>query len=91
MKAFRVITVTKGKARLSVMTGETIDEIRNKLCNTEEEIEIKEITKSLRLDLCEISEALRYYDIDRLAQLLVMAILENYDNVSFQVVPNVET
>ncbi|MBE5744349.1 MAG: hypothetical protein E7358_06565 [Clostridiales bacterium] len=83
MKAFRVITVTKGKARLSVITGETIDEIRNKLCNTEEEIEIKEITKSLRLDLCEISEALRYYDIDRLAQLLVMAILENYDNVSF--------
>ncbi len=83
MKAFRVITVTKGKARLSVMTGETIDEIRNKLCNTEEEIEIKEITKSLRLDLCEISEALRYYDIDRLAQLLVMDILENYDNVSF--------
>lgn len=83
MKAFRVITVTKGKARLSVMTGETIDEVRNKLCNTEEEIEIKEITKSLRLDLCEISEALRYYDIDRLAQLLVMAILENYDNVSF--------
>ncbi len=83
MKAFRVITVTKGKARLSVMTGETIDEVRSKLCSIEEEIEIKEITKSLRLDLCEISEALRYYDVDRLAQLLIMAILENYDNVSF--------
>lgn len=83
MKAFRVITVSKGKARLSVMIGENVEEIRNNILDFEEEIEIKEITKSLRLDLCEISEALKYFDVNELAQLLIISILEKYDNVSY--------
>ena len=83
MKAFRVITVNKGKARLSVMIGENLEEVKNNVLNFEELIEIKEITEKLRLDLCEVSEALKYFDINELAQLLIMAILEKYDNVSY--------
>ena len=83
MKAFRVITVNKGKSRLSVMIGENKEEVKEKIFSFEEIIEIKEITSTLRLDLCEISEALRYYDVNQLAQLLVMAILEKYDNVTY--------
>lgn len=83
MKAFRVITVNKGKARLSVMIGENLEEVKNNVLNFEELIEIKEITENLRLDLLEISEALKYFDINELAQLLIMAILEKYDNVSY--------
>ena len=83
MKAFRVITVNKGKARLSVMIGENVEEVKNNILNFEELVEIKEITEKLRLDLCEVSEALKYFDINELAQLLIMAILEKYDNVSY--------
>lgn len=81
MKAFRVITVFKSKAHLSIMVGNTKEEVREQITEIEEIIEIKEITDNLKLDICEVKEALRYFDVNELTQLLVTAILEEYDNV----------
>ena len=81
MKAFRVITVTKGKAHLSIMVGNSKEEIRNNLYDYEEEIEIKDVTDELRIDVTEVIEALRYYEVNELTQLLVIAVIETYDNL----------
>lgn len=81
MKAFRVITVTKGKAHLSIMVGNSKEEIRNNLYDYEEEIEIKDVTDELRIDVTEVIEALRYYEVNELTQLLVVAVIETYDNL----------
>ena len=93
MKAFRVITVTKGKAHLSIMVGNSKEEIRNNLYDYEEEIEIKDVTDELRIDVTEVIEALRYYEVNELTQLLVVAVIETYDNLIQQnkKCPNNET
>ena len=83
MKAFRVVTLTQGRAHLSIMIGNTQEEIRAQLQSFEEEIEIKEITNDKSLDITEVSEALRYYGVDEFSQLLSLSILEEYDNVVY--------
>ncbi len=83
MKAFRVITVSNGRAHLAIFTGETQEEIRNKISRGNEIIEIKDVTNTLPLDIYEISEALNYFEVNKLEQLLVLSILENYDNILY--------
>ncbi len=81
MKAFRVVTVINSRALLNVMVGKTEEEVREQIIGHEEIIEIKEITENLKLDICEISDALRYFKVDDLIQLLVINMLEKYDNL----------
>ena len=80
MKAFRVVTVTRDRADLSVQAGENMEEIINSQSSRLEVLEVKNITQDLRIDLYEIQEALRYYKVDELVQMLVISILDLYDN-----------
>lgn len=80
MKAYRVVTVAKDRADLTVQAGENMEDIVNSQSNRLEVLEIKDITTDLRIDLYEIQEALRYYKVDELVEMLVISILEEYDN-----------
>lgn len=83
MKAFRVVTVTKDRANLDVQPGENMKEIFNSHLGTDEIVDVKDITHELKLDLYEIQLALQHYKVDELVQMLVLSILEKYDNISW--------
>ncbi len=81
MKAFRVITATKDRANLEVQPGESMKDIFNSRIGIEEVIDVKDITNELKIDLYEIQLALQHYKVDELVQMLVLSILEKYDNI----------
>ena len=81
MKAFRVITATKDRANLEVQPGENMKEIFCSRLGVEEVVDVKEITQEIKIDLYEIQLALQHYKVDELVQMLVLSILEKYDNV----------
>ena len=80
MKAFRVITATRDRANLEVQPGENMKEIYCSRLGLEDVIDVKDITNELKIDLCEIQLAMQHYKIDELEQMLVLSILETYDN-----------
>ena len=82
MNAFRAITVRNNKAYLNVLAGENKEEVTKEIMN-KELIQVKDVTKKCAIDLCEISEALRFYEVDEQVQMLVISILEKYDNVKY--------
>ena len=81
MKAFRVITVDKNRAQLQVMVGDTIEEVESQATDFGELIEVKDITQKLKLDTLEVMEALRLYRVNELSQLLILALMEEYENL----------
>ena len=80
MKAFRVITATRDRANLEVQSGENMKEIYCSRLGLEDVIDVKDITNELKIDLYEIQLAMQHYKIDELEQMLVLSILETYDN-----------
>ena len=83
MKAFRVITATKDRANLEVQPGENMKEIFCSRLGIEEVVDVKDITHELKLDLYEIQLALQHSKVNELVQMLVLSILEKYDNISW--------
>ncbi len=81
MKAYRVITATKDRADLTIQVGESIKEVINAQTGSTEVIDVKDITQELGLDIYEIQEALRNYKVNELEEMLVLAILQKYDNI----------
>ena len=81
MKAFRAITVSNNKAQLRVLVGDTIEEVESQATDFGELIEVKDITQKLKLDTLEVMEALRLYRVNELSQLLILALMEEYENL----------